>query len=146
MPLKQLLLPSQIRRNYILLLEVIRWGKRRASEGKYKEERQKGINSSQREGKAYGPARVKGVRSVRSVSPQLGAVTLHPAGTCSDALISQTEFMGDYHTAPAKLCCSAGNRYAPVLNPKRPCYICQACPGKAPSVQMLSLLCLHQKI
>ena len=96
--------------------------------------------------KGFGPARVKGVGSVRSVSPQLGAVTLHPAGTCSDALISQTEFMGDYHTAPAKLCCSAGNRYAPVLNPKRPCYICQACPGKAPSVQMLSLLCLHQKI
>jgi len=96
--------------------------------------------------KGFGPARVKRLRSVWSASPQLGAVTLHPAETCSDALISQIEFMGDYHTAPAKLCCSAGNRYAPVLNPKRPCYICQACPGKAPSVQMLSLLCLHQKI
>jgi len=95
---------------------------------------------------SLGPARVKRVGSVRSASPQLGAVTLCPAGTCSDALISQTEFMGDYHTAPAKLCCISGNRYAPVLNPKRPCYICQAWPGKAPSVQMLSLLCLHQKI
>lgn len=59
MPLKQLLLPSQIRRNYILLLEVIRWGKRRESEGKHKEERQKGINFSQREGKALGQQELK---------------------------------------------------------------------------------------
>lgn len=97
-------------------------------------------------GKALGRQELTELEASGLFSPQLGAVTLHPAGTCSDALISQTEFMGDYHTAPAKLCCGAGNRYAPVLNPKRPCYICQACPGKAPSVQMLSLLCLHQKI
>lgn len=32
----------------------MRWGKRRASEGKYKEERQKGINSCQGGGKALG--------------------------------------------------------------------------------------------
>ena len=82
----------------------------------------------------------------KSAFPQLAAESLHPTATCSAALISQTEFMGDYHTAPASLCCVTGNRYAPALNPKRPCYICQACPGKAPSVQMLSPLCLHQKI
>ena len=65
----------------------------------------------------------------KSAFPQLAAESLHPTATCSAALISQTEFMGDYHTAPATLCCGTGNRYAPALNPKRPCYICQACPG-----------------
>lgn len=89
---------------------------------------------------------VQRVSSRRSASPQVAAEPWCPAAACSAALISQAEFMGDYHTAPAKLCCRTGNRYAPALNPKRPRYICQACPGKAPSVQMLSLLCLHQKI
>lgn len=48
-----------------------------------------------------------------------------------DALISQTEFTGDYHTAPAKLCCSTGNRYAPALNPKRPLLHLSSMPWKS---------------
>lgn len=63
----------------------------------------------------------------RSASSRVAFEPRSPVATCSDALISRSEFMGDYHTAPAKLC---GNRYAPALNPKRPHYICQACPGK----------------
>ncbi|KAK7834533.1 hypothetical protein U0070_017719 [Myodes glareolus] len=39
--------------------------------------------------------------------PRVAFEPRSPVATCSDALISQSEFMGDYHTAPAKLCGSA---------------------------------------
>ncbi|KAJ7422943.1 hypothetical protein WISP_35788 [Willisornis vidua] len=40
------------------------WRKRRASKGEYKEERQKGIDSTQRGAKALGQQELKGVGSV----------------------------------------------------------------------------------
>lgn len=71
---------------------------------------------------------------------------LFPAETCSGPVISWTEIHGRLPDRPAKRCGSTRNRYASALNPKRPRYICQACPEKPPPVQMLSPLRLHQKI
>lgn len=70
------------------------------------------------------PREFKELPAEKSAFPQLAA------GLCTrqqpaqpGTLISQTEFIGDYHTAPATLCCGTGNRYAPALNPKRPAHL-----------------------
>lgn len=69
-----------------------------------------------------------------------------PVETCPRSVISWAEIHGRLPEGPDKPCRSARNRYLRTLNPNRPRYICQACPEKTPLVQMLSLLCLHQKI
>ncbi len=71
---------------------------------------------------------------------------LFPVETCPGPVISWTEIHRRLPDRPAKRRGSTRNRYASALNPKRPRYICQACPEKPPPVQMLSPLRLHQKI
>lgn len=71
---------------------------------------------------------------------------LFPVETCPGPVISWTDIHGRLPVGPAKCRGSTRNRYASALNPKRPRYICQARPEKSPPVQMLSPLCLHQKI
>lgn len=74
----------------------------------------------------------------RTVSCKVDAAIRHPARTCSRCS-DKSEFMGDYHTAPAKLHCSTCNRYAPVLNPKRLLLHLSSMPWKSTCITRFSV-------